>query len=242
VAAVGTTFGALPARAPKANEPPGARDIRYPSKPASLRFTHDGQADQAASYVSWAAPDFYSNPKRARTVSLMSEIMEVRMVDEFREAQGATYSPSAGSGASDKIPGYGFVQAQAETRPELVEGFYKTVDKIVTELKTGAFTDDALTRARTPLIDRAETDRLSNNFWVGAIEDAQSEPGALDSIRTQIDDLKAITKAEIAAAANQYLTPARRIEIRVLPKTVAADSIKSGAKSSKQLVGETVGH
>lgn len=220
IKSVGVTFGALAPRATKLLEPAGGRDVRFPAAGKSLRFTHEGRADQASAYVAWPAPDFYSNPRRARTISLLREVLEVRLTEEFREAQGATYSPSVGSWSSGALPGFGYVAASAETRPELVEGFFKTVDEIVKELKSGGLTDDVLARARSPLLKGVETDRLSNGFWLGALEDIQSEPRALETIRTQLADLEGITKEEVVAAAKEFLG-GRRIEVRVLPGVIS---------------------
>jgi zinc protease len=216
VKAVAATFGALPPRSAKLAEQPGARDVRFPAAAKSLRFTHEGRADQASAYVAWPGPDFYSSPRRARTLGLLREVLEVRLTEEFREAQGATYSPSVGTWNSGALPDFGYIAASAETRPELVEGFFKTVDKIVTELKSGALTEDVLQRARAPLVKAVETDRQTNGFWLGALEDIQTQPRALETIRSQLTDLEGITKDEVVAAAKQYLG-SRRIEVRVLP-------------------------
>jgi zinc protease len=117
---------------------------------------------------------------------------------------------------------FGYVSASAEMRPELVDGFYKTLAEIVAEMKAGKFSDDLLKRARTPMIKSAETDRRGNGFWLGALEDVQSEARALAAIRSQIKDLKTITKTEIVAVANAVLDDKRRVEVRVLPKDLAA--------------------
>ncbi|MBP6012175.1 MAG: insulinase family protein [Alphaproteobacteria bacterium] len=233
IAAVGATFGALEPRADKLSESPGARKVVFPANPHPVRFTHEGRPDQASAYVAWAGPDFYSNPRRARTIALLREMMKVRMTDEFREAQGATYSPSVGSSNSNALPDFGYIVATAETKPELVEGFYTTLDKIVAELKSGSFTDDLIARARTPMLKTAETDRVANGFWVRIAGGLQTEPRSLAAIRSQLDDLKGITRDELVAAANQYLDPKRRLEIRVLPKAAkTAQSTKSTKSSS----------
>lgn len=238
VAAVASTFGALKPRSEKLTESAGARSVAFPAKPRALRFTHEGRPDQAAAYVAWSAPDFYSNPRRARTIAVIREMLKVRLTDEFREAQGATYSPSVGAWNSGAMPGYGFITASAETKPELVEGFYMTLDKIIAELKSGSFTDDLITRARAPMIKAVESDRLTNNFWVRVTSDIQTEPRSLPAIRSQLDDLTGITKDELVAAAKQYLDGGQRLEIRVLPKSgkVAAgpDSRSSSSSNSAQ--------
>ncbi len=217
IQAVAATFGALPPRGAKRIDPASARDVKFPANTKALRFTHAGRPDQAAAFVAWSAPDFYSSPRRARATAILRELMEVRLTEEFREAQGATYSPSVRSWNSGALPDFGYIAASAETPPDLVAAFYKTVDKIVLELRSGTFSDDVLERAREPLEKSVETDRLSNGFWLSALEDIQSEPRALDVIRTQLSDLQSITKDEVAAVAMQYLGT-RRLEVRVFPE------------------------
>ena len=242
-AAVASTFGAFPAARGKLKVPAGARDVRFPKRGQSLKFVHDGQADQALGYVAWPGPDFYSDPRRARTLSLLREMLKVRLTDEFREAQGATYSPSAGSSFSSVYPDFGYIIASAETKPELVAGFYKTLDQVVEELKSGAYSDDLINRARAPIVKSIEKSRQTNGYWAGAINDAQSDPRALDAVRSQLSDLQSITKADLVAAAKIYLDVKRRIEIRVLPKAQALlrperNSAKSSASLGIQLFGE----
>jgi zinc protease len=217
--AVGETFAALQTRAAKLSEHPDARTVRFPSLARQHQFTHEGKPDQAVAYAAWPAPDFYSNPKRARTISLLREMMKVRLTDEFREAQGATYSPGVGNSHSSAFPGFGYLGASAETRPDLVEGFYTTLAEIVAELKAGTYTDDLIKRARTPILKSIENERRANGYWLGAIEDLQSEPRSLASIRSQLSDMASITKADLVAAAKKYLDDARRIDVRVLPKS-----------------------
>ncbi len=233
IASVATTFAALPVRAAKLPERAGARDVRFPSQAKSLRFAHEGRADQASAYVAWPAPDFFSDTRRARAISILREVLKVRLTEEFREAQGATYSPSVGGWHSGALPNFGYITASAETRPDLVDGFFRTVDKIVAEVKSGSFSDDVLARARTPIIKSAETSRLTNDFWVSALEDVQSEPRSLTTIRSQLGDLESITKAEVVAVGAAYLTNTRRIEVRVLPQ-VGAGAPKNSVATVKQ--------
>jgi zinc protease len=217
IAAVAATFGALPVRAGKLNEAASARRVRFPANARNLRFTHEGRPDQASAYVAWPAPDFFSNTRRARTIALLREIVKVRMIEEFREAQGATYSPSVVTWHSGAIPGLGFIAASAETRPELVAGFYKTLNEIVGELKAGRIDDDVIVRAREPIVKAIETDRRSNGYWLRVTEDVQSEPRALPAIRSQLSEITSITKAELISAARSYFDARRQIEIRVFP-------------------------
>ena len=138
-----------------------------------------------------------------------------------------------GAGLHEDVtfPDFGFIAATAETKPELVESFFVTLDKIVTEMKSGNFSEDLIARARTPILKSIETDRRANGYWIGAIEDVQTEPRALEAIRTQLGDMAGITKADLVAVAQKYLDNARRVEIRVLPKAVA--NVAVPGKSTK---------
>ncbi|MCE9520823.1 MAG: insulinase family protein [Alphaproteobacteria bacterium] len=229
VNAIAGTFGAFNARAGKLAERPDARAVHFPLAARKQSFTHEGKPDQAVAYVAWPAPDFYSSPRRARTVSLLREMLKVRLTDEFREAQGATYSPSTSSWHSGALPDFGYISANAETKPELVDGFYRTLDKIVAEIRSGNFTDDLIARARTPIVKSIEKDRRANAFWLSAIEDIQTEPRSLEGIRTQLSDVESITKDELVAVAQKYLDNKRRVEIRILPVKQSALSLPPNA-------------
>jgi zinc protease len=98
-----------------------------------------------------------------------------------------------------------------------VANFYRTVDEVVNEIISGKLTDDVVERARTPLVKSLEKGRLGNGFWAGAVVDLQSEPRGLEAIRTQISDVRSVTRQEIIEAARAWLKPGERIEIRILP-------------------------
>lgn len=231
---VAATFGAFEPRPDRLNEPAGARDIRFPKGGGRFQFTHEGAPDQAVAYIAWRGPDFYSDMRRARTLSLLREVIKVRLTEEFREAQGATYSPSAGSSFSSSFPGFGFISASSETRPELVPNFFKTVDEVVNEIISGKLTDDVVERARTPLVKSLEKSRLGNGFWAGAVVDLQGEPRGLEAIRTQISDVRSITRQELTEAARAWLKPGERVEIRILPAARKVEGkVQQGATSGK---------
>ena len=215
VGAVSKTFGALP---PRGSSYPRSDDVRFPAHGSQLNFTHEGRADQAVAYAAWPGPDFASKPRLARTVVLMRDMIKVRLTDEFREKQGATYSPFVASWSSGSIAGFGYLAAGSETPPAQVDAFYATIDLIVKDLRNGKFEDDLIERARRPIIEAALKDRRTNAYWANAIEDAQTQNWTLAAVRSFQNDMETIQRDEIVAAARAFLTDRRRIEVRVLPK------------------------
>jgi hypothetical protein len=49
------------------------------------------------------------------------------------------------------------------------------------------------------------------------VVDLQGEPRGLEAIRTQISDVRTITRQELIDAARAWLKPGERVEIRILP-------------------------
>jgi len=218
------TLAPRPIPQPLAKSP----SVRFPTKDLHKVLTHKGRADQNLSFVAWPIPDFYSDPKRARGLEMLSEVMGLRLIDEVRIKQGATYSPYAYSSPSLAFEGYGLLAAAAGVKPEQDQGFYDTLSQIASDLKSKPIADDELTRARKPTIDKLLADRKTNAYWAGALPGSISDPRRLNNIRTRIDQLNAITPAELQALAQTYLDMSKAMRIQIKPEAQA-----SGATAAK---------
>ncbi len=217
--AVATTFGALPPRpAPKRLDPPvGA--VRFPAPVAApLVLTHNGRADQAIAYMAWPAEDFYVDTRRARATGVMSDVLKLRLVDELREKQGATYSPSVGYVASQVWPGYGYLAASEEAPPAMLDGFFRDVAKIAGNLRDQPIGVDELDRAKKPRIEALERSRETNEYWLDQLSGAQADPRRLDAIRSAVASLESVGPAEVQAAAARYLRDDKAWKLVIKPK------------------------
>jgi zinc protease len=215
IAAVGKTLGALPAR-PATSKP--LQKIAFPSKAETLNLTHEGRADQSAAFVAWPAVDF-SDRRKAQAARAARLILQNRLVEEYREKRGATYSPQTDEEYSLIFPGYGYVAALVETPTGQAATFYQVVDELTAELRDGKFDDDAVTRALRPEIETLRNAARRNGFWVAVLQDFQSNPRRKELIRTRITDLETMTRAEIIAAAKATFVSGKAVRIVVTPKT-----------------------
>jgi zinc protease len=220
VAQVAATFGALPARK---DMPVPAAALRT-AFPAStlIRETHGGRADQGLALIAWPTVDFYSDPKRARTLSVLASVLQLRLLDEIREKQGTTYSPTAGHNPSQVFPGYGYIAAQIEAPPEKLDGFLADSARIAQDLRDRPIGADELERARKPMVETLLRQQASNAWWLHSLADVQSKSGAAAAILSAIDQYKAVTPAEVEAAARRYLVDAKAWKLEVLPVATAA--------------------
>lgn len=215
VAAVASTVGALPARAARPVSPDALR-VRFPAASATpIRLTHTGRADQAIAYNAWPGPDLLSDLKRARRVRVTQEVLQLRLTDQVRIAQGASYSPRAAYDASTVFPGYGYVAATVETPPGKMAAFDQTVAKITADLAATGPTADELDRAKKPRIEGVTKAQQTNEYWRDALEGGQTDPRKLDAARTAISDLQAVTAEDVRRTAGELFRADQAFRLRV---------------------------
>jgi zinc protease len=216
--AVARTFGALPSRSPLPPVASAQKQIPFPtpgSEPVVL--THKGRADQAIGYVAWPTTDFWANPQRARETAVLGEVMGLRLTDQLREAQGATYSPSVNYNHSLVWTGWGYVAASVEVPPTKLDDFFRDVGKITADLRASPPSADEMARAKKPRIDGIERARVTNQYWLGELSNAQADPRKLDFIRQLIPGTERVTAADVQRAAETWLRDDKAYRIIVRP-------------------------
>ncbi|MCA3726350.1 MAG: insulinase family protein, partial [Phenylobacterium sp.] len=221
--AVHRTFGALPAR--PAPTPPPAEQVKVNlpqgGGPAVVR-THKGRADQAVLYTAWPTTDFLADPKGARANRLLAEILNLRLTDELREKQGATYSPSADSTQSWLLPGYGYISTVVEIPPDKIEAVTRDIQRIAADLASAPPTADEMTRARKPVLEGIQQARETNGYWLSTLSGMQADPRQLDAYRSLVPTLERLSPEDIHAAARRWLSPDRLWRLEVRPEPVEA--------------------
>jgi zinc protease len=216
------TFGALPARRDAA-APAGANRTPFPAAPAQpVRLTHKGRADQAIAFMAWPTDDFPSDPQRARALRVLELVMQLRLTDEIREKQGVTYSPGTSYEAAWVYPDYGFIGANIEAPPDKLEPFFGDVRKIARSLRDAPVTADELQRAVQPRVEAIQRSQATNEYWLGQLAGAQTDPRRLAAIRESIPGLRKVTPADVQRVAREYLVDAKAYRLVVTPEGRAA--------------------
>ena len=160
---------------------------------------------QALGFVAWPTRDQIGDRTEARQLTILADVLQLRLNDEIREKRGLAYSPNAGSTASDVFPGYGYLAVTAETPPEELTTLFQAVDAIAADLRDNPISEDELNRARRPAVERIRRSMADNGYWLTQLSQAQSDPATLDQTRNQIATLEAVTAADLQALARQYL-------------------------------------
>lgn len=222
IAATAATFGALPPRPDPAPIPDDKKQVGFPKGGGpALVLTHKGRADQSIGYVAWPTADYWADPQRARETAVLSEVLQLRLTDELREAQGATYSPNVGVSHSMTWRGWGYVAASVEVPPEKLQAFFDDVARIAADLRAREPSADELARAKKPRLERLQKARVTNQFWLAELSGAQFEPRRLDHIRETIPGTEKVTAADVRRAAQAWLKDEAAFRLVVRPEKAA---------------------
>ncbi len=215
---VAATFGALPQRAAPPPADLAKRQVAFPAGVATpVERTHKGRADQAIGYLAWPTTGFFANPQKARDTAVMGEVLELRLIDELRETQGATYSPQVSYNHSMVWPTWGYVSANVEIPPEKLPAFFADVRKIAADLRTKDISPDELERAKKPRIDQFEKARETNGYWLNELSGAQADPRRLDATRAILPGTERVTIADVRRAAQDVLVDDRMWMLEIKP-------------------------
>jgi zinc protease len=228
-AAVASRFGALPKRAGLETGVAVARNwrLRDGGGPAQI-FQHQGKEDQALVHVAWQIPNIPKGADRYQ-LELLREVLQVRALDEIREAYGQTYSPSV---QTSQLPGFGdnfVLTVSAVVLPKDVESVEARIKTIAADLAKNGPTADEFTRARAPLLEAQREDCKIKECWVSKISDVltQRAVGEREAFpwRKEADylpTLRALTRDELQALAQRFFVDGRLIRARVLPEVKTA--------------------
>ncbi len=220
IAAVASSFGALPARKLSASVAPDVRKAAFRADRSPILLSHDGPTDKAMVESVWPTTDD-SNYREVIGVELLKDVLDIMLTDNVREKLGDSYGVNLQSAMSDAFPGFGYLSAAAVVAPDKIEEVDKAIAEAAAQLRDKPVAKDVLERARNPELDKADRQLRDNSYWLSSLEKAQSEPDRLDRIRRKKALLQSITAADIQELARKYLRPERVQKVQIVNNKVA---------------------
>ncbi len=216
--AIAATFGALPKRAGEKPDFTKERLVKFPSEPRDKDFVFTTEIPRAYALGYWPTADM-SDIRRARRLSLLAEILDDRLRLKIRQELGDSYSPASYHVPSDTFTGYGYMTAMATLKPDQVAKVKPMFLDIAQGMATGGITEDEFQRAREPMLEALAKQRRENDYWLKRVlRNCQEQPQRLDWARSLVDDVKSVTREEIASLAKQYAMSAAAITIGLIPE------------------------
>ena len=167
--------------------------------------------------MSWPTTDD-SDFGEVLRLEMLQRIMQLKLIESLREELGQTYSPGVNASQSRTWPGYGSFTIAASVDTAHVDETRAAMLAAVEALIAQPVDDDTLLRARRPLLEAYDNALKTNAGWMNLADDAQRDPARLARFVSAPDRLRAITAADVQAAARRYLSPEGALEIHVLPR------------------------
>ncbi len=217
IALVAATLGALPPRETAFRDYADNRQRSFTADRSQRVIAHDGEANQAQLLMIWPTRDD-EDQRASMVLGLLERVMELQLLESLREQLGQTYSPNADADQSRVHPGYGTFDISAAVDVADVEATRAAMLATVAALRDTPADDDVLLRARAPMIEAYDNALDTNGGWMQLADRAQGEPERIDRFLAGKAMLQSLTAADVQAAAAQYLDPAQRLEVVVLPR------------------------
>jgi zinc protease len=230
---VARTLGALPPRKSASVIQPTARIVRNSGNTGTHDFYHRGEANQMAWQRMWPTTD-NRDLKLAQEMSLLADVLQIRLLDEVREKLGAAYGANASSSMWDSYPALGYFAISMNGDPKNLETIEKTVDAIVAEIIAKPISTDLFERARKPTLEKYRDWRKRNGTWTGMVAEAQTKPAELDRFRANEQTFRSITADDLWKAAQRFLKDKPSYIFRALPKAPAGD----GAVTARPILAQ----
>ncbi len=217
---VGKTFGALPARAEKA-EPAGLRSVKFPAptaKPVVLK--HKGRSDQGYAIIAWPTNlGFYTDPRAARAGMVLADMLRDEATRQLRTGNGSTYSPIVIDEFSYELPEYGYIGMQVELPPDKLDGVLAQIEGIAADIANNQIPVSEVARITGPRIEQARREQVAAaGYWIAFLAGTMKDPKKLDPLRSELADYQSLTPADIQAAAKRWLKAETAWKLKVVPE------------------------
>jgi zinc protease len=161
------------------------------------------------------------DPASRYAMRSLAELLEMKLLENLREALGGTYSVSArGSLAKYPKPEYQF-SVNFGSSPDKAELLWKTVLAVIDTVKRDGATPAELQKVREQQLRAQEVSLKDNGYWVGNIaarlENGEDPRGLATYTRDYIEKL---SSEQIRDAARRYLDVTRYARFVLLPEKV----------------------
>jgi zinc protease len=209
------TFGAMPQRRERIDTSELVKGVFI--RPGVTVESSIDTADEKASLMMYFPTCDGFDDARRRNIMFLGKVVDDRLRLEVRERLGAAYSPGAGGQASSVFEGLGGIVIQAAGDPAETKVLIDACLGVAQDLAENGISQDEVNRLSEPLLNQVRDAMRTNSFWLNSINDAQSNPEGLHSLRTIEEFYANISVDDLTALAAEYLQPEKASYLVVTP-------------------------
>ncbi len=187
------------------------------------KIVRKGKEPVAGQVVLFSGPAEISGPETDLAASAAAEIIQERLLDQLREAMGATYSVNATT-TMQRVPRKRYrTVIQFKSSPEQADTLWSAAQAIIVSFRADGPKPDELQKFVAQARREIEVQVKTNDWWLEELSNYGMPDGAeagrpLAEILQWGKRLDALTPAMVRDAAQRYFDPARVARFVLLPE------------------------
>lgn len=148
----------------------------------------------------------------------MTEYLEMRLLDNLREALGGTYSVSV-SGSLENIPRRRYsVSIEYGSSPDRVDTLYRAVLAVLDSATAGQIDPGDVAKVREQQLRTYEVSLRENGYWMANLASRAENGEDFSTLLAYPEFIRGLTAEAIRDAARRYLDPANVARFTLLPE------------------------
>ena len=157
------------------------------------------------------------NPKNLLELTMLKEIISIKLIEVIREKMSGVYSPMVQLNP-EHFPKTKFqLIVMYGCAPKAADKLTKAVFGEIKKILANGPTPVDLDKAKETLIRGRETDLEKNDFWLGKLESLYFDGTDPASIMDFKDRVNKVTVDDLKLAANTYLNPKHYVRVNLKP-------------------------
>jgi zinc protease len=162
--------------------------------------------------------NFEWNEKNILCMTMIKEIIGIKLVEVIREQMSGVYSPQVMLNFDQYPKPTIQTMIMFGCSPKTTEKLTKAVFGEIKKLRKNGPTAVDLNKAKESMIRARETDLEKNEFWLRKIESVYFNHDSPDNVATFKDRINAITIEDLKLAASSFMKPDHYVRVVLMPE------------------------
>jgi zinc protease len=184
--------------------------IRYPD--GDIERTLRAGTDNSALTIVYTGEHAYS-PEAKLQLDALTEVLRLRVIDRVREELGSSYSPGVVSKFAKVPVGQYALRFGIGCAPDQVPVVERAIDEIIQKLQEGGPTAAELEKVTRTWLNEHDARVKTNDYWSDRLRQRALDPALDDEGDDYVARVKALTGADVRAAAKTYASDANRARL-----------------------------
>jgi zinc protease len=161
---------------------------------------------------------FAWNSKNLLALSMLKEIISIKLIEEIREKLSGVYSPQVMINPDHYPQSVYQFMVMFGCSPKMTGKLTKAVFSEIKKLRKSGPTETDLQKAQEALIRSRETDVEKNEFWLSRLESVyydKTDPASIINFKERVNS---VTVKDLQQAAEQLLNPEHYVRVVLMPE------------------------